>query len=399
MHDAPGPDSMSFVKQIAILLLLAALAAGGYYGWQEYDRAEQAATQQAGRSGSEPGGGPNGGPGGQRGGGPIVETAKAAYRELEMLAEAVGTTRARRAVEITPLAAGRVTEIGFYAGKAVDAGDVLLRLDDDIQRADLVEAEARLAEARSALKRAQSLKQTRAVSDAAVDRLITALAIAQADRERAERRLRDRVVTAPFDGVVGYSRVERGARVREGDAVTTLDDLSLVEIEFTLPEGLYGRIEPGQRIVADASAFPDRIFEGTIETIDSRIDPVSRAFRARALVANPDLALPAGMFMHLAVVLDTRRALTVPEEAIVADGSQAFVFVVAPGDRGLVATRRDVKIGQRAFGHVEILDGISESEETITRGVQKARDGRPVRKVPPAGGRNGARAGSKGAEG
>ena len=141
--------------------------------------------------------------------------------------------------------------------------------------------------------------------------------------------------------------------------------------------------------MADASAFPDRAFEGTIERIDSRIDPISRAFKARAPIANPDNTLPSGMFMHLAVVLDIRRALNLPEEAIVVEGSQPYVFVVVSGERGLVAERRNIKIGQRSFGIVEILDGVTEGESVIIRGVQKARDGQAVRKAGPRGGTQG----------
>jgi membrane fusion protein (multidrug efflux system) len=367
---------MSFVKQISLLAALALLAAGGYLGWQQFVGDKAGAQQETARPG---------------GGGPVVETAKATVRALETAVDAVGSTRARRAVEITPLATGRVTEIGFRAGKQVKQGDVLLRLDNDIQRANLIEAEARLKEAASALGRARSLRESSAVSAAAVDKLVATLATAQAEQERAARHLRDRYVVAPFDGVVGYARVELGARVEEGDPVTTLDDLSVVEIEFALPEGLYGRIAPGQRIVADATAFPGRTFAGAIETIDSRIDPVSRSFKARAVVANPDNVLPAGMFMHLAVVLDTKQALTVPEEAIVVDGSQAFVFAVVPRGDGLAAERRDVTIGQRAFGHVEIVSGLAPGEDVITRGVQKARDGVPVRRA--GGGKGGGKPG------
>ena len=369
---------MSFVKQILVIVVLALLVAGGYLGWQQFAGDKAGAQQEAGKRG---------------GGGPAVETAKAALRTLDTAVDAVGSTRARRAVEITPLATGRVTEINFHAGQQVRQGDVLLRLDNDIQRANLIEAEARLKEAASALGRARSLRESSAVSAAAVDKLVAALATAQAEQERAARLLRDRYVVAPFAGVVGFSRVELGARVEDGDPVTMLDDLSLVEIEFALPEGLYGRIAPGQRIVADATAFPGRTFAGTIETIDSRIDPVSRAFRVRAVVANPDNVLPAGMFMHLAVVLDTKQALTVPEEAIVVDGSQAYVLVVAKRGDGLVAERRDVTIGQRAFGDVEIVAGLEAGEEIVTRGVQKARDGAPVRRA--GGGKGGGDGGSK----
>ena len=360
-------------KQIGLLVIVALVAGAGYAGWQHFS-ADGANAQE---------------PGPQRGGGgPVIETARVAFAEIETLIEAVGTTRANRAIQITPTAAGRITEINFHAGESVQAGDVLLRLDDDIQRADLIEAEARLGEAKRALERAQALMKSSATSRASVEKLVADMATAQANRDRATRRLRDRIVTAPFDGIVGFARVEIGERIEEGDAITTLDDLSVVEIEFSIPESLYGRIAPGKRVIADASAFPDRVFEGTIERIDSRIDPVSRAFKARAIIANPDNILPSGMFMHLSVVLDSRNALTVPEEAIVVEGSQAYVFAVTPADKGLVAQRRDIVIGQRSFGSVEILEGVEEGDAVIIRGVQKARDGRPVRRAGPADGRN-----------
>jgi len=356
---------VSVVKQIGVLAVLVAVAGGGYVGWQHF--AGQPADAGKGDSPRAK----------QR---PVaVETAVAAYRDLETRVEAVGSTRARQAVEITPLAAGRVVEVAFKAGQSVAAGDMLLRLDDDIQRADLVEAQARVTAAAKALDRARSLRKTSAVADATVDKLVADLAIAQADKDRAARRLHDRTLTAPFAGVVGFSNVEPGARVKEGDIITTLDDLSLLEIEFSLPEGLFGRVRPGQQVFADAAAYPNRVFDGTVESIDSRVEPVSRAFRVRALVANADLALPAGMFMHLSLALDAQRALTVAEEAIVVDGSIAYLFVVSLRDDQAYAERRDVTVGRRAFGIVEILDGVTENETVVTRGVQKVRDGGPVR--------------------
>ena len=362
---------MSIVKQTGILLLITALAVGGYFGWQQLAGNHADALQS-----------PNGGPVSR---GVSVVTAKAEYRDLETLVEAVGSTRARRSVQITPLAAGRVVEIGFRSGQAVEAGNVLLRLDDDIERADLLEAEARLANAISALARGQSLKRTRAVSDATVEGLIADKAIAEAERDRAARRLRDRTLTAPFAGVVGYASIDLGARVNEGDMLTMLDDLSVLEIELSLPENLFGRIAPGQRIVAEAAAFRDRTFDGAIHSIDSRIDPVSRSFKARALVENADLILPAGMFMRLSVVLDAQRALTVPEEALVVDGSRAYVFAVVERDGAQKAERRAVVRGQRGFGLVEIVEGVADGEPVIVRGVQKVRDGSPVRHSPQAG--------------
>lgn len=361
---------MPFVKQIGILALLAAVVAGGYFGWQQF-------TAEPANAKPSPGGN-------SRDRVVNVETEAAAYRDLETLVEAVGSTRARRAVEVTPLASGRVVEIGVEAGKSVSAGDVLLRLDDDIQRADLIEANARHTAAAKALKRAQSLKRSSAVAEATVEKLVAELAISQAEKDRAARRLRDRTVTAPFDGMVGFSNVELGARVDEGDMVTTLDDLSVLEIELSLPEGLFGRVGPGQRVVADAAAYPGRIFEGAIETIDSRIDPTSRSFKVRALVPNLDLVLPAGMFMHLSVLLGAERALTVPEEAVVVDGSAAHIFVITDRDDGARAEQRNVTLGRRSFGIVEIIDGVDEGMDVVIRGVQKVREGTLVRRPKPA---------------
>lgn len=361
---------MPIVKQVGILLLLAALAAGGYVGWQQFVGNQADAKQSTGKPTKERA--------------VSVETMAAAYRDLENLVEAVGSTRARRAVEITPLASGRVVEINFSAGKSVAAGDLLLRLDDDIQRADLVEGQARVTAAAKALERARLLMKTSAIASATVDKLVAELAIAQADKDRAARRLRDRTVVAPFAGIVGFSSVELGARIEDGDIVTTLDDLSLLEIELSLPEGLFGQIGVGQRIVADAVAYPGRTFEGKVETIGSRIDPASRSFKVRALVSNSKMVLPAGMFMHLSVVLDAKRALAVPEEAVVVDGSEAFIFATTERDDGERAERRIVKLGRRSFGHVEILEGVEEGTQVVIRGVQKVRDGSLVRRPKPA---------------
>ncbi|MEX0695865.1 MAG: efflux RND transporter periplasmic adaptor subunit [Rhodospirillales bacterium] len=350
---------MRVVKQLAVLAAISAVAYGGYYGWQHYSgvNADKPAAAAGKKSAV------------------TVETATAALRDLDVLVEAVGSTRALRTVEITPFAAGRVTGVGFTAGQMVEAGDVLLRLDDEIQRADVIEAEALLTEAVATLKRSQTLKKSNNVADATIDSLVAKVAIAQADRDRAHRRLKDRVVTAPFGGVVGFSSVELGARVEEGQVVTVLDDLSLVEVEFSLSERLFGKIGLDRPVIANAAPFPDRVFNGTIRSLDSRVDPVSRSFKVRAVVDNSERDLPAGMFVHLSVVLDAEKVLAVPEEAIIVDGSRAFVFAVVKKDETLVAERRVITIGRRSFGFVELTEGVAPGDLVIIRGVQKVRDG------------------------
>lgn len=304
---------------------------------------------------------------------PVV-LAAAEQRQTATRVEAVGTTLSRRAIEIVPLASGRIEEIAFEPGQFVEAGDVLVRLDDDIERADLAEAEATLQETVLALQRARALRQKNAVPEATVDQLVAAEASGQAELDRARRRLADRTVRAPFAGVVGLRQIDLGARVDENSVLTTLDDRSEMEIEFALPEAMYGQVFAGQPVVATSVAFPGRNFEGLVSTIDSRVDSTSRAFKVRALLPNPDLTLPAGMFMHIAVVLDSREAVMIPEEAVMVQGSRTFVYVAADGK----AAVRPIRVGHREVGAVEVVEGLEAGEAVVIRGTQRLRDGAPL---------------------
>lgn len=353
---------MSGLKQLGIIVLFAALLAGGYAGYAAYVAPGQAGGDAA-RGGARQA--------------PAVEVAAAGLHLLETGLEAVGTTFALRAVEIVPAASGRVVALDFRSGQHVAAGDVLARLDDDIERADLAEAEARLDEAELALERARTLSQTNTISQASLEQLRSARTAARAGVDRALRRFADRTVIAPFAGIVGLRRVEVGARVDGDTLITTLDDLSRIEIEFALPETVFGRVSPGLRVSADSAAFPGRAFAGEIVAIDSRIDPSSRSFKVRAVVPNADLALPAGMFMHLSLILDSGMALTVPEEAVIVEAGRTYLFVVEDD----VAHRRDVRLGRREAGSVEITDGLGEGELIVVRGVQNLRDGVAVRAI------------------
>src|SRR5690625_1020857 len=344
-------------KQILLILLPGPPGAGGYWFYDAKLRPAEAVGAEAEKPRV------------------TVEIATAEELRLAELVEAVGTTRALRSVEIVPLAAGRVTEIHFRAGQQVEKGDVLVRLDDDIERADLTEAKALLVEARQAVERVQKLRKSNAVALAELERATAQFAAATATMERAERRLADREIRAPLAGVVGLSDVDFGAHVAVGTTITTLDDLSSVEIEFSLPEGLFAAIRIGQQIAASSVAYPKQSFAGEVIAIGTRIDPVSRAFRVRAVVANPDRALPAGMFMFLTLAIEESSAVMVPEEAVIADAARSHVFVIE-GDR---AESRAVLTGQRRQGAVAILDGVQAGETVAIRGLERLQDGAAIR--------------------
>lgn len=350
---------MSVTKQIAIAgILLLALGAGAllYDWWSQPETGAEAAVHA----------GPDPLP---------VRVVTAEAGTVQERIEAVGTTLARQAVDMVSLASGRVVEIAFRPGEAVEAGEVLVRLDDVNERAAVAEAQAALREVELALDRARRLRANNTVPQATVDELEANQAGARARLDRAEQQLAERTITAPFAGVVGIRRIDVGARVDDSTVLTTLDDLSEVEIEFSVPEIFFGRVRPGQEVSATSVAFPGRRFEGRIASIDTRIGETSRAFRVRATLPNPDLTLPAGMFMHVEVVLEERTAVLIPEEAVVAEGARTSVFTVED-ER---AQRRPVRLGQRRAGAVEVLEGVAAGESVVRSGVQRLRDGAPVR--------------------
>ena len=225
-----------------------------------------------------------------------VEVAAAEAGTMRERIEAVGTTLARQAVDIVPLSSGRVARSRSRPGEQVEAGAVLVRLDDEVERAEVAEAEAALREAELALERAQKLRTNNTVAQATVDELKAAYR-RQARLDGARKQLADRTVRAPFAGIVGMRRVDVGARVDDDTVLTTLDDLAEVEVEFSVPEIFFGRVRPGQPVSATSVAFPAATFSGRVATIDSRIGQVSRAFRVRAVLPNPDLDA-AGRHVH-----------------------------------------------------------------------------------------------------
>jgi membrane fusion protein, multidrug efflux system len=357
---------LAYLRQV-VSAAMVLLAAGG--GYAAYDHLN-ASREQPGANGPE-----------RSALAVAVETAPAETRDLSSTMEAVGTSLARQSIEVVALASGRVREIAFEPGQKVAAGDVLLRLDDEIQRADLDEAEATVNETTLALERAETLRAQNAVSQAALDETRSRKAIAEAELDRASRRLADRTVRAPFDGIVGLRQVDAGARVSDTTVITTLDDLSEIEIEFAVSETLYGRIALGQTVVATAAAYPDRRFEGSVTSIDSRIDQAGRSFKVRASLPNEDLALPAGMYMHVTLRLDSRTAVLVPETAIVPAGGKSFVYVVRDG----LAEQREVTIGARQPGTVEVAEGVEAGDVVVVSGTQRLRNGAPVTIVASAG--------------
>lgn len=305
----------------------------------------------------------------------LVITARGERRSFGPIIEAVGTALARESVEITSKSANTVAAIRFAEGQRVAAGTILVELDRTQAAAALAEAEAALAESRNQAQRGRDLSVTQALSKAQLDQLETGLKTAEARVTAARARLDDTVIRAPFAGRTGFRRVSLGGLVAPGAVITTLDDTSIVKLEFTIPQGFLKDIAPGLPVEAHVEGLDDRRFEGRITTLGSRVDPVSRSIAVRAELPNPDGILRPGLFMSVRLQAAAVPTLMIPEAALVPEQGRTYVFVVEDGR----AQRREVRIGGREKGSVAILAGIADDAELIVEGTQRARPGAPVK--------------------
>lgn len=362
-----------------VSIIIAVLASG----WAIY------ATRHAGAGAAAMGGppmsgppmgrsGPPGGPpGGPRGAAMPVPVVSQLVREESLARElkALGTARANEAIELTAKSANLVTAVRFADGELVKAGQVLVELDSAQARADLAAATAALTESERQFERAQELLPTQALSKSQFDQIVATRNANSARVDASRARLEDTVIRAPFGGRVGLRRVSVGSLISPGTIITTLDDTSLIKIDFAIPERELTALREGLSITVQSSAYPGRSFTGRVASIDSRIDPTSRSVLVRAELPNRDGVLKPGMFLNVELLRDARSAIVIPEEALVPEQAKQYVYVVKDGN----AEKREVRIGARRPGSVEILDGVRAGERVVVEGTVKLRDSGPVK--------------------
>ena len=328
-----------------------------------------------------PSGGPGGSPAARAGAaaasGTAVIVQQAVRKQFPYEIEALGTVRAKEAIEVTVKVSNIVTAIRFREGQAVRRGEVLVEFDGAQARADLAQTEAALAESKGQYQRSLELFGTKALSQAQLDQIEATLKSNQARVAAAEARLGDTIIRAPFAGHVGLRRVSLGSLVNSGAVITTLDDTSRVKVDFSVPESMMAALRPGLSVRAATDAYPDRQFEGTVASVDTRVDTVSRAFRVRAIVPNGDGQLKPGMFLTVRIVLASKEAIVVPEQALLPEQGRQFVYAVVGGK----AEKREIHIGRRRPGEVEVLDGIAESDLIVSEGADKLRPGAAVQPI------------------
>ena len=335
-----------------------------------------------GPGGGRPGG--PGGPGGFGGGMPKsvgVVTAEAKLGDLGLEIEAIGNAVANESTEITSKTVNTVTAIHFTEGQYVKKGTVLVEFDSIPARADLAGAEASLAESKSQFARSRELFTTQALSQSQLDQLEATLKTNEAKVAVAKAKVEDTIIRAPFNGRMGFRRISVGGLVNPGTVISTLDDTSVMKLDFTVPQAYMFALQPGLEIAAQIAGVPNQTFTGKVTTLDSRVDPVTRAIVVRAELPNQKGILKPGMFMTARISAQAVQGLLVPEGAIVPEQGMTFVFVVKDG----VVARREVVTGRRKPGQVQITQGLTMGERVVVEGTQKVRDGIQVVEVDSGG--------------
>jgi len=357
-----------------VLALAAITAAGswGFFHFREPSRSSTAAVAQT----SDPG---RGGPARSGAGAAAVEVAEARTERAADDIRTIGSLQSDESVQIAPEISGRVAEIAFEEGTRVRKGDVLVRLDPSLARAEVQQARARLVLAQANNQRARTLSQSGNVTDRARDEAVAAFETARAELELAETRLEKHELLAPFDGIVGVRNVSVGAYLGPGTAIVNLENLATLKVDFRVPETQLAAIKVGQPIEVHVDALPDRTFTGKIYAINPLVDVNGRSLQVRGRIDNADGVLRPGLFARIVVrSLVQREVVSVPESAVVPRAGDTFVYVV-DADR---AVERRVRLGQRRAGAVEVVEGLQAGSRVVTAGQQRLRDGVRIEVVP-----------------
>ena len=344
----------------------------------------------------------------------IVQTV--AMQELKSDIEALGNLYAIESIVLTAKTTKTITHINFEDGQRVSKGAILVEMTNYEEKAFMEEASYSVIEAKKQLDRVKSLSATGAVSAALLDRYNRDYESSRAHHVALKARLNDLHITAPFSGVVGIRNVSVGGLITPGQQIATLNDDSKMKLDFTIPAIYLSALRIGLPIDATSHDLGNTVFKGTISSIDNHIDMVTRSIKVRALLENPQHHLKQGMLMALVIHTNARQALAMSESALVPLGSNNFVFVLQKstaektntldktntadktnktGQKNTVdknseikvsdekntlwfAEKRQIYIGKRYSGWVEVLTGLRAGDKVVTHGLQKIHDGQGV---------------------
>ena len=347
------------------------------------------------------GGGDAGGPGG---GGPPAMPVEAAAARADTVVDAIlatGQIEAMQSIELRPDVEGRVVQILVREGSPVAAGTALFKIDDAELRAQVAQLQADRDLARQSLERTRDLLSQKASSQAELERADATMRSTEAQLERLQVRLARTVVRAPFAGVMGQRMVSLGDYVTSDTRLAALQTVSPQRASFQVPERYAEQLKPGLEVIFRVASLPGREFTGKVDFVDPIVQLPGRTILVKALVPNRRRELQAGMFIEARLATAVRpSAVVIPEDAVLPLQGSNFVWVIADGK----ATRRQVELGVRTPGFVEVVSGVEDKEQVVVGGQERLAEGAPVnatlvQRRPPSGREETATTGSAAAGG
>lgn len=359
---------MELRRQIGVTALLAAMLAGGWLwlsGWGDPVESREPRGRQSSPT--------------------VVRVEALSLAEDRLVLRAVGTGEAVRSASLHPNVAGEVVEVLFDAEQRIEKGAPLLRLDDEHEQLAVRLAEVAVTEARRQVKRYEKLAPSGTVSAVSLQTAQAELKSAGLRLAQAKAALKDRTLYAPFDGVIGLSEVDPGDRVTEDTLIAILDDRSVIQVRFTVPEDYAGRLSVGDQIIVRSWTAPDQELRGTISAMDSRIDPLTRSLRVKARIANPDERIRPGTSFDVRVEFTGQSYPSVPEVAVLWSRDGAYLWRVVGGR----AEKVFVTMIRRDRGRVLVDGPLKTGDLIVVEGVQGLRDGQLVEPRPYANDRIG----------
>jgi len=314
-----------------------------------------------------------------------INVALAQSEPMSRFFDAIGTVAAVNQVTISPQVSGRVVKIMFESGASVQAGDPLVQLDDATERADLANYAAQAKLAAANLNRARTLASEKYATQASVDQQQSTLDVARAGIAKSQALIDQKLIRAPFPGDLGIRQIDLGQYVGPGTPIVSLTNLSVVYVDFTLPEQARSQLTVGLDVEIGADAFPGQSFAAKITTIEPQIDPATRAIRVRASMDNPERLLQPGMFARARVALPPQPdVITVPETAVDYTVYGQSVFLIQEdgkaddGKTKYKAVQTFVTAGARQEGKVAIVKGLNAGDMVANGGQTRIFNGAAV---------------------
>lgn len=348
-------------KRMLLVLLALGLVLGAMFGWKFYQAQKMAILASM----PPP---------------PVTVAATDVQSETwQPYLEAVGSLVAVHGILVTTEVAGNVSAIHFKSGQQVEAGTLLLEIEDSVEQAELegLVAERRLADLQ--YKRREGLLESKTISPSDVDEARLRLENASAQLAAKQAIIAKKRITAPFSGWLGIRQVDLGEYLQPGTAIVPLEALAPIHADFALPERYLDQISVGQAVEIEVQAFPGETFTGRISALNPGIDPGTRSLQIRATLENQEARLRPGMFAEVRTVLPQRPSvLTLPQTAITYNPYGDSVFVIQEGESGLHVQRRQIETGAVRNGRVEIVQGLQAGDQVVSAGQVKLRNDQAV---------------------